>query len=113
MSTARRSKVARFLALPIAVAAMLTPGTASAGGHRPHGPIDGPAEYYSASPQPVESFPGDMADLSMTPWCYAIPIQAVYQFPAVLAYQPGAAVAYVWTDPAFGALGGQPYLYHP
>jgi hypothetical protein len=43
---------------------------------------------------------------------YTVPILLVYQFPAVLANQPGAAVPYLTPNPSQGLLGGRPYLYH-
>jgi hypothetical protein len=47
------------------------------------------------------------------PWCYQIPIQAVYQFPAAMANQPGAEVGWLRVNPTPGLFGGQPYLYSP
>jgi hypothetical protein len=62
----------------------------------------------TAYPPPV-AFAHPLGD----PWCYALPIQAVYQFPAVLANQPGAEVGWLEMNLRPGVLGGQPYLYHP
>jgi hypothetical protein len=81
------ARIARRLALLIAVT--LAPGTAMAEGHKQHVWWDDPSVGYAA------------------------PIQAVYQFPAVVANQPGSGVSFLLPDPTRGLLGGQPYLYHP
>jgi hypothetical protein len=81
------ARIARRLALLIAVT--LTPATAMAEGPSRHGWWDNPAVGYAA------------------------PIQAVFQFPAVIANQPGSGVSFLWSDPSSGLLGGQAYLYHP
>jgi hypothetical protein len=81
------ARIARRLALLIAVT--LTPGTAMAGGYTRHGWWDDPSVGYAA------------------------PIQAVFQFPAVIANQPGSGVSFLWSDPSSGLLGGRAYLYHP
>jgi hypothetical protein len=94
----------------LAIAAASAPPSARAGEHRHHGCCGsaclGPPTYALTS---AGVFPPDR------PQCYAIPILAVYQFPAVMARQPGSSV--VWLqfqpDPMAGQLGGQPYLYHP
>jgi hypothetical protein len=105
------TRFARALALLIAVA--LTPGTAMAGGHERYGWRDRPSGGYAVPIQAVYQFPSVLANQPTTPWGYAVPIQGVYQLPAVMANQPGAEVSFLWSDPTRGLLGGQPYLYHP
>jgi hypothetical protein len=85
------------------------PAPARAGEHEHHGCCGrsaclGPGTYRLTT---AGVFPPE------NPWCYQIPIQAVYQFPAVMANQPGAAVGWLRVHPEYGLLGGQPYLYHP
>jgi hypothetical protein len=102
--------VARILALLSAVT--LTPGMAMAAGHKPHGWRDNRADGYTVPIQAVYQFPAVIAQQPTIPWGYAVPIQSVYQFPAVIANQPGADVSFLSSDPTCGLLGGQPYLYH-
>jgi hypothetical protein len=111
MDNARLKHNARITVL-LSVAVLATE-PARAGGHAHHGCTNGPgclspAAMPATYPPPVAAaYPlGD-------PWCYAIPIRAVYQFPAVIANQPGAEVGWLQTNPEYGALGGRPYLYHP
>lgn len=105
--------IARVLALLFVFAVMLTPGTARAGGHKPHGWRGNPSDGYAVPIQAVYQFPAAFANQPTTPWGYAVPIQGVYQFPAAFANQPGAAVSFLQPDPAWDLLGGRPYLYHP
>ena len=99
------------MALLIAVAA-IAPRTASAGDEKLGRNPDQAGVY--AAPMPAAApFPGAFAFQRPTPWCYTFPIQSAYQFPAVIAGQPGAEVAYLTVNPANGLLGGRPYLYHP
>jgi hypothetical protein len=99
--------------LVLLIAVMLTPGTAMAGGHTHHGWRDNPADGYTVPIQAVYQYPAVIANQPTTPSGYAAPIQSVYQFPAVMANQPGAEVSFLWSDPTCGLLGGRPYLYHP
>jgi hypothetical protein len=105
-------KIARIMGL-ITVAAVLLPVTASAGGHKRHGRGDAPADADTATMPAAYPLNGAFAHPPGNPRCYAIPIQAVYQFPAVLANQPGSEVGWLETNRASGLLGGRPYLYHP
>jgi hypothetical protein len=100
------------IAVLLCAAAVLMPATAAAGGHRRHGCVDAPAEVHWA-PTIIDPSLGAFPYPAGDPWCYAVPIQAVYQFPARIANQPGSDVGYLQTSPAFGLLGGRPYLYHP
>jgi hypothetical protein len=95
------------------VAVTLTPGTAMAGGHTPHGWRDNPWDGYAVPIQAVYQFPAVIANQPTIPWGYAAPIQSVYQFPAVIANQPGAQVSFLQVDPMRGWLGGRAFLYHP
>jgi hypothetical protein len=103
--------LARLVVL-LCAAAALVPTTALGGGHRHRGCVDAPADAVSATTG-VYPFAGDFPYSPGEPWCYAVPVQAVYQFPAVIANQPGSQVGYLQTSPASGLLGGRPYLYHP
>jgi hypothetical protein len=103
-------KIAHILV--VITAAALVPAPALAGGHRHH---RGSAlvDADTATMPAAFALPGAFADPPGNPWCYAIPIQAVYQFPAVMANQPGAVVGWLDLAPAPALLGGRPYLYHP
>jgi hypothetical protein len=108
MSRPRFEIPTRLVVLLLVIAAY-APATARAGEHEPHlwcGPSEclgfPTAWLTTAGVYP----PGN-------PWCYQIPIQAVYQFPAKLANQPGAEVGWLEVHPTPGLLGGQPYLYSP
>lgn len=107
MSRARFDIVA-CLVVTWAIAAY-APASARAGGHEDHGCCGrsaclGPPAYTLTT---AGVFPPER------PWCYQIPIQAVYQMPAVMANQPGAQVIWLGPHPESGFLGGRPYLYHP
>lgn len=102
-------KTARVVVL-ISVVTVLSPAMALAGEPGYPGWGDAPAGAYPAAAYPL---PGAFGYPPGNPWCYAIPIQAVYQFPAAIANQPGSEVGWLRPDPAFGLLGGRPYLYHP
>jgi hypothetical protein len=96
------------------IAIVLMPGTASAWEHGPHGKQwQDPLAGYAVPIQAVYQFPAVLANQPTTPWGYAVPIQSSFQFPAVMANQPGAEVPFLGTDPTSGLLGGRPYLYHP
>jgi hypothetical protein len=97
----------------IGVATVLSPAMASAGGHNHDGWAVAPAGDYQAAMPAAYPFAGGFGYPPGDPWGYAIPIQAVYQFPAVIANQPGSEVGWLRPDPAFGLLGGRPHLYHP
>jgi hypothetical protein len=104
-------KIAR--AIIVSVATVLSPAMALAGGPRYPGWGDAPAGAYSAAMPAAYPLPGAFGYPPGSPWGYAIPIQAVYQFPAVIANQPGSEVGWLRTDPALAVLGGTPYLYRP
>jgi hypothetical protein len=92
---------------------MLAPGTASAGGQAHPGAYgNDPARAYSVPMPAAYPFTGVIVDPTCPGCCYAAPILAVYQCPAVMASQPGSQVEWHRTDPMAGLLGGQPYLYH-
>jgi hypothetical protein len=112
MDSARLAKLAR-LAM-ILVAAALAPASARAGGLKPSDDWADASGYASPVLIPA-AYPaaGAVVDPSGTLWCYAIPFQAVYQFPAAQANQPGAAVGWLQFNATPGLLGGRPYLYHP
>ena len=112
MSHDRLAKRASVFVLLVAV--MLVPAPAWAGGRNPHdGYPNGPSVSSTGRLPAAYPFHGSTGNPPGSPWCYAVPIQAVYQFPAVLVNQPGSEVGYLWTDPTSGLLGGRPYLYHP
>jgi len=112
MGNFRLAKNASILVLLAAVT--LAPGTASAGGPKHPGKNgNDPSPGYSALMPAAYPFPGIIVDPTYSACCYTFPIKAVYQCPAVLAGQPGSQVGYLRSDPIFGLLGGQPYLYHP
>jgi hypothetical protein len=99
--------------LALLIAVTLTPGMAAAGGHKPHRWQNDPSVGYAVPIQAVYQFPAVIANQPTTPWGYAAPIQSVYQFPAAVANQPGARVSFLQSDPTCGLLGGLPFLYHP
>ncbi len=112
MGNERLAKNASILVL--LAAAMLAPGTASAGGQNPPGKNrNDPAPAYSVPMPAAYPFPGFIVDSSCPGCAYTVPILAVYQCPAVMAGQPGCQVEWHRTDPMAGLLGGRPYLYHP
>src|SRR5690242_5820702 len=84
------------------VAVVLMPATAVAGGHRHRSWVDVPADAVPATTTDIFPFAGVFPGLPGEPWRYAAPIQAVYQFPAVIANQPGSEVGYLETGPASG-----------
>jgi hypothetical protein len=105
------AKNASILVLLIAVT--LAPGTASAAGPeylRNNGYI--PSAGYSGPMPTAYPFSASVVDPTCSGCYYTFPILAVYQCPATLVDQPGSQVVYLQTDPAYGVLGGQPYLYH-
>ncbi len=111
MGNDRLAKNASILVLLAAVT--LTPGTASAEGHEcPCKNGNDPSPAYSVAMPAAYPFQGAIVDPAWSTCCYTVPIFAVYQCPAVIAGQPGSQVVYVRSDPAYGLLGGQPYLYH-
>ena len=113
MGDRRLAMIASALVLSLAILALMA-GTASAGGHRNHGKNgNDPSAGYSAPMPAAYPFPGVIVEPTYSTCCYTVPIQAVYQCPAVLAGQPGSQVVYLRSDPMYGLLGGQPYLYHP
>jgi hypothetical protein len=85
----------------------------SARGHDYNGWTNNPAVGYAVPIQAVYQFPKVIVNQPPTPSGYAVPIQSVYQFPAVIANQPGAGFLFLQSDPTHGILGGRPYLYHP
>ena len=101
------------LAVLVCAAVALVPATAKAGGGRHRGWADVPMDDVPAAATGFYPFAGAFPYPPGDPWCYAVPIQAVYQFPAVMANQPGSEVGYLQISPASGLLGGRPYLYHP
>ncbi|MGO9469388.1 MAG: hypothetical protein ACLQIB_04035 [Isosphaeraceae bacterium] len=112
MGSERLAKSASILVLLAAV--MLAPGTASAGGQNVPGKNgNDPASAYSVPMPEAYPFPGFVVDSTCTGCSYAAPIFAVYQCPAVIAWQPGSQVEWHRTNPMAGLLGGRPYLYHP
>jgi hypothetical protein len=111
MGNDRLAKNASILVLAVAV--MLAPGTASAGGPNHLGEEgNGPWAGYPAPISLAYPFAGVTVGPTYPACCYTVPILAVYQCPAVLAGQPGSQVVYLRSDPICGLLGGQPYLYH-
>jgi hypothetical protein len=102
------ARIARMLAFLIAVT--LTAGTAMAGAHEPYGWWDDPALTTGTAMAGAPKRHGWWDNPAVG---YAAPIQAVFQFPAVIANQPGSGVSFLWSDPSSGLLGGQAYLYHP
>jgi hypothetical protein len=112
MRLCRLAAIRSALVLSLATWA-LAPGSGLAGENGDHGtngnrrPTVVPAPIPAAYP-----FSGVIDDPTYSACCYAVPILAVYQCPAVLAGQPGSQVWYFRSDPVFGLLGGQPYLYH-
>jgi hypothetical protein len=111
MSLARLDNVARIAILMVVAA--LVPSPAQAGGHKHCGCGDTPGDVYPAPIPAAYLAPGMTIYPTGNPWCYAIPIRAVYQFPAVIANQPGADVGWLRMNPEYGLLGGRPYLYQP
>jgi hypothetical protein len=112
MRNARLATIASIPVLGIVVA--LTPAATLAGDYIHHGWQSHDLWATAPGPSPAaDPSSGIVAGLPPTAWCYQAPILAVYQFPAVMANQPGSPVAYLWTDPTCALLGGQPYLYHP
>ncbi len=107
-------RLARHASILVLLAAVtMAPGAASAGGPGNPGKNGGdPSPAYSM-PMLAEYPPtGVFIDPTCFGCCYAVPIVAVYQCPAVLAGQRGSQVEWHRTDPMAGLLGGQPYLYH-
>ena len=108
-----RSRLGDFARIAVLLVAAFSPAPARAGGHKHRdcanalGHVDPPVIPSAYHP------PGSISYASGNPSCSAIPIQAVYQFPAVMANQPGAEVGWLRVHPEYGLLGGQPYLYHP
>jgi hypothetical protein len=111
MDSVRLEHIARIAVL--VVAAALTPASAQAGGHKHQGCVGAPGCVGPDAMPAAYALPGAFGYPLGNPWCYAIPIQAVYQFPAVTANQPGAEVGWLGMNPEYGLLGGRPYLYHP
>ena len=95
------------------VAAALTPASARAGGHKYQECGAAPGCVGPAAMPAAYSVPGAVAYPLGNPWCYAIPYQVNYQFPAAIANQPGAEVGWLRVIPEYGLLGGRPYLYQP
>jgi hypothetical protein len=88
MKTITRARAASVLVL-LVIASLTASPTASAGwGHWHHRWMDDPSVGYT------------------------VPIQAVYQFPAAVGYQPGSYLPFAAPNPVPGLLGGRPYLYH-
>lgn len=111
MDDDRLAKFASIMGLLAAV--LLAPGTASAGGPRHPGKNgNGTSAGYSVPLPAAYPFSGDFADPTCSRCFYTVPIQAVYQCPAVLVSQPGSQVVYLRSDSVYGLLGGQPFLYH-
>ena len=108
-----RSRLGDFARIAVLLVAALTPAPARAGGHQHRGGANAPGHVDPVAIPRAYPPPGSIAYAPGNPWCYTIPIQAVYQFPAVMANQPGAAVGWLRVHPESGLLGGQPYLYHP
>jgi hypothetical protein len=108
-----RSRLENIVHIAVLLVAALTPAPAGAGGHK-HRDGANAAGYVDPAAIPAAYYPpGSMAYPPGNSWCYAIPIQAVYQFPAVIANQPGAEVGWLRVHPEYGLLGGQPHLYRP
>jgi hypothetical protein len=111
MGNDRLTKTASTLVLLGAV--LLAPGTASAGGPKHPGKSGNHPSVGMPTPMPVANpFPEVIVDATCPACCYTVPIQAVYQCPAVIAGQPGSQVRYLRPDPRYGLFGGQPFLYH-
>jgi hypothetical protein len=102
-------RVTKIAALLIVVASgVLAPGTATARGNKDRYAVPArrvvPMQSIELSPRGLDS---------MYIGCfYTLPIQAVYQCPAVLADQPGSQVEFLKVNTTAGLLGGQPWLYH-
>jgi hypothetical protein len=112
MGDRRLATIASALVLSLAILALM-PSAASAGGHKDDGKHGNDASAGLSAPMSAAyPFPGVIVDPTYSACCYTLPILAVYQCPAVLVDQPGSRVVYLRTDPAYGLLGGQPYLYH-
>jgi hypothetical protein len=111
MGNDRLAKTASILVLLAAVT--LAPGTAFAGGltHPGKNGID-PSSAYSGAMPAAYPFSGVVGDPTCPGCSYTVPIVSVYQCPAVIVDQLGSRVVYIRSDPAYGLLGGQPYLYH-
>ncbi len=111
MGNNRLAKNASILVFLAVVA--LAPNTASAGDHN-YPVISGfdPSPAYSVPMSSAYPLAGFISDPTCPACSYTVPILAVYQCPAALADQPGSQVIYMRTDPAYGLLGGRPYLYH-
>jgi hypothetical protein len=109
-----RIRLAKNALIPfLFVAILLAPGTASAGGLK--NPGKNGSDPWAGYPAPITtaySLPGVNIDPTYSACCYTVPIVAVYQCPAGLTGQRGSQVVYIRSNPAFGLLGGQPYLYH-
>jgi len=89
METARLKHFARIAALVVTVAA-LTPGTASALGHRHHATVG--FDDWAGYTVPIQVVYQDPASIVWQPTAsngYAAPIRSVYQFPAAQVNQPG------------------------
>jgi hypothetical protein len=111
MGVRRLAKLASALVLSLASFALM-PSTASAWGDRPDWMNYDPSAGYAA-PMPTLSQLNRFNVQSTGCACwYTVPIQAVYQCPAALTGQPSSQLVYLRSDPMFGVLGGQPYLYH-
>jgi hypothetical protein len=108
-----RSRLVNFARTAVLLVAALAPAPARAGGHKHRDGANAPGYVDPAAISAAYYPPGSIAYPPGNPWCYAIPIQVVYQFPAVMANQPGAEVGWLRVHPEDGFLGGQPYLYHP
>ena len=88
MGTARLKNFARIAT--IVTVAALTPGTASALGHRHHaGHEFDEWAGYAVPIRDVYQHPAAQVGQPTTWSGYAVPIQSVYQFPASLVNQPG------------------------
>jgi len=108
-----RSRLEDFARVAIFMVAAFTPAPARAGGQKHRDCANAPGQVDPAAIPMAYSRRGAIAYAPGNPWSYTIPIQAVYQFPAVIANQPGAEVGWLGVHPEYGLLGGQPYLYHP
>jgi hypothetical protein len=107
-------RLAKNASIPVLlIAIILAPRTVSAGGPTPQRENgNSPSAGYSAPMASAHSWPGAIVDPTCSACSYTVPILAVYQCPAVLVGQPGSQVRYLRSDPKYGFLGGQPYLYH-
>jgi hypothetical protein len=94
MRSARPAKMVGILAFLVLFAFVSSPGARAGGEGRHYWVSRDPSVGYAVPIQHVFQFPAVLVFQPTARTGYAVPIQHVYQFPAALVFQPGFGVPF-------------------